>query len=385
MSPLAIVLIVSTWTGQTSIVADVVTLRDGSVVRGEVIEPPSRGGTLTLLVRREWARRHALAWLERSEKAAAPGLTGAVNQRRERLNAWKRERKTDPGDRIRDWIDAELVRLQNVDAEPSPLIAARLSRGEVRTLTRPPAGQSRLLRLAWVAKLPDPESKAADDLSESLQGRGYDPSSKTPVALDALLPVPSETESAWLLRRAATEVTHDSGLRFLRYAGMVIPEPAPGQGLNLAGGLDAVAALKGLLGENPTDPLPPKLREVEGRGRIGAVVTSLDIALDQSAATVEMSLWVRQASGRWVATGSRSSRVRPGDLGPDAGDDLAADPQVAMAFKVVEGLGLGTLDPDLKRRSLGMGAATRKALGQARSAAEADLAALALPILAPGK
>ena len=59
-----------------------------------------------------------------------------------------------------------------------------------------------------------------------------------------------------------------------------------------------------------------------------------------------------------------------------------ADPQVALAFKIVEGLGSGAIDPDLKRRSLGIGAATRKALGETRTAAEADLAALALPVLA---
>ena len=52
-----------------------------------------------------------------------------------------------------------------------------------------------------------------------------------------------------------------------------------------------------------------------------------------------------------------------------------------MAFQLVEAIGLGGIPEDVKRRSLNVGAATRKALGQARSAAEADLAALAFPIL----
>ena len=383
MSPLAFVVVLSTWAGQASPVADELTLRDGAVVRGEVVESSPRGGLLTLLVRRDWARRHASAWLDRWDQAAAPHRKAGVLQRRARLDAWRRERPAVSGDRVRDWIDAESARLHAVDSEPSSLVSVRLPRGDVRAATRAPAGRTRLLRLGWVAKFPDPESMKADDLSEALQGSGYDPSSPTPVALDALLPIPSETESAWLLRRAATEVTHDAGLRFLRYAGVVIPEPAPGQALNLGSGLDAIAALKSLLDENPVDPLPSKLREVEARGRVGAVVTTLDIAADQSSVRVEMTLWVRQAAGRWSATGSRSSRVRPDDLGRNAGDDLAADPQVALAFKVVEGLGLGAIDPDVKRRSLGMGAATRKALGQARSAAETDLAALALPVKAP--
>ncbi len=142
----------------------------------------------------------------------------------------------------------------------------RLTRGDVRGLIRAPAGQSRLLRLGWVAKFPDPEDMKADDLSEALQGRGYDTTSKTPASLDALVPLSTEPESAWLIRRAATEVTHDPGLRFLRYAGVVIPEPAPGQALKLVGGLDATALLKDLLGEAPVDPLPAKLRRWKAKG-----------------------------------------------------------------------------------------------------------------------
>ena len=52
-----------------------------------------------------------------------------------------------------------------------------------------------------------------------------------------------------------------------------------------------------------------------------------------------------------------------------------------MVFQTVEALGLGGIDPEVKRRSLGIGAATRKALGLARSAASTDLATLALPVL----
>ncbi len=125
------------------------------------------------------------------------------------------------------------------------------------------------------------------------------------------------------------------------------------------------------------------MRASKRRGKVGLVLTKMDMGSDLSVVTVEMALWVRQGPGRWTVSGSRSARVRPDDLGPEAGKDLAEDPQVAMAFKVVESLGLGEIDPALKKRSLAVGAATRKALGQARTAAMADLAALALPILEP--
>ena len=110
-------------------------------------------------------------------------------------------------------------------------------------------------------------------------------------------------------------------------------------------------------------------------------MTKLDVAPDLSAVTVEMALWVRQGRDRWVVAGSRSARVRPDDLGPDAGKELADDPQVAAAFQVVEALGFGQAAQELKQRSLSIGAATRKALGEARAAANIDLARLALPVL----
>ena len=167
----------------------------------------------------------------------------------------------------------------------------------------------------------EPENLKADDLSEAIEGRGLDPASKTPVALDALLPLQPETEAVWRVHRAATEVTHDQGLRFIRYAGVVIPEPAAGQPLNLGVGLDAVAALERLCSaENAGDPVLPRLcGEVEGRGRVGALVTSLEIAADMSAVDVEIA-FVGPSGGR--AAGSRRvrgrPRVRPDELGQDA-------------------------------------------------------------------
>jgi hypothetical protein len=47
---------------------------------------------------------------------------------------------------------------------------------------------------------------------------------------------------------------------------------------------------------------------------------------------------------------------------------------------VVESLGFGPIPADVKQRSLNVGAATQKALGQVRSALLEDLAGLALPV-----
>ena len=90
----------------------------------------------------------------------------------------------------------------------------RLPRNEVRGIERRPAPMERLLRLAWLCELPDPESMPVDELKDALEARGYavDAAGKTqPAALDRLLPPTPEPEATWLARRAATELAVDSG------------------------------------------------------------------------------------------------------------------------------------------------------------------------------
>ena len=269
-------------------------------------------------------------------------------------------------------------------------MSVRLPRSDVQGLDRRPAGTERLLRLAWLCKLPEPESMPLDELRDALEARGFalDAGGRSqPVAIEGLLPLAPEPEPVWLARRAASELAIDPDLRFLRFQDTVLPDTGTG---GLPGGVGlstAMSELKRLLdpdqGER-TDPLLEKLKGVANRGRAGAVVTRLQIAEDMSNVTVETALWIRNGD-RWAPFGSRTATVRPDELGAEAGKGLAADPQIQGAFKVVESLGLGSIPADLKERSLRIGAATEKALGMARSAFNEDLQALALPVEEAGK
>ena len=364
-------------------VADAVTLRDGKVVLGEVVEPAPRGQSL-MHVRRAWARDNVSDWAKRWEAAEAPATRRASAQRLGRLKSWQRERgNPGPDDRISAWLGREVERLDAKDGgAETPLMLLKLSRGEVKGVVKAPKGSAPLLRLAWVSNLRDPEGRKPADVQGALEGRGFDADGRAPVSLDRLLPPRNETDAAWLTRRAATEVTFDPGLRFARSGSLVFPEPAAGQAPDAAfpGGA-ALSVLKDLLGDNQGDPLAARLAEVAARGKVGAVVTNLNVAPDLSTVSVEMTLWVRSSQDRWLPAGARRAVVRPGDLGPEPGKDLGDDPTVRGAFQLVESLGLGAVPPEARQKSLAIGAATRKALGEARSAAEADLSALALPVL----
>jgi hypothetical protein len=365
--------------------ADAVTLRDGMVVLGQVIDSDRRG-PLLMLVRREWAAKNLPERTAAWEKSEAPLTQRAEAQRRERLIAWKRERRPNAGegDRITPWLDRELAGLADPKARTkSYLMVVKLGRTDVKTIDRKPRKAQRLLRLGWLSDLPEMETMPQDDLSQALDGRGFAPDAETPVSVDSLLPAQPEEDVHWLVRRAATEVTNDPGGRLLRYQGLVIPEPAPGEAPPAGATLNAaLSGLKELLGETPVDPLPGKLRELAGQGKVGAVVTRLDLAPDMSSVAVETALWVR-IGDRWNPAYARSATVRPDDLPPNAGDGLADDPQVKAAFGVIESLGFGDVPPEMKRRSLNMGAATRKALGQVRGALDQELSSAALSLDPP--
>ena len=379
--------------GATADAADRIVLRDGKVARGLVTAmTPGPRGSVEFLVRRAWAEKSLKDHFARWDRTTAATARQAAAQRRKRLEAWRKERAAGAlaNDRVLPWIDKEISRLTaEGQIQPSTLISVRLARSDIRALERRPPETERMLPLAWLCNLPDPESMPLGELKDALESRGYAVErapAAPPPSLNGLLPLALEPEPLWLARRAATELAVDPDLRFVRFQDTVLPEPGAGEPLGAMGLSSALSELKRLLDPvdgQRVDPLAEKLNTVASRGRVGAVVTRLEIQPDLSSVMVESSLWIK-IGARWTPFGSRTATVRPEDLGQDAGKTIEADPQVQGAFRLVEGLGLGAIPGDLKQRSVRIGAATEKALGMARAAFNQDLQALALPVLEPG-
>lgn len=375
--------------------ADVVTLKDRTVVLGQV-ENPSDRGKLVMIVGRAWARGALPAKLEAWEKFEEPHRKRARRERLERLGEWERERRDglagggeEAGrDPLLRSLARAIERLQAPEADGSDpaLIMVPLDRREVARVERRSRREGRWLRLGWRAGFADVETMPVADLKTALEGRNFALDGDDFVSLEDLLPLPIESEERWRLRRAATEVKADRGAWFVRHGDMVLPERGSGQSLDLValGGIGNLSSLlRELTGEAPPeDPLPKALRTVAARGGVGAVVTQLTIAADLSGVEVASTLWVRVGDdpSSWKAAGSRTAEVRTEQLRRDAGANIAADPQVKAVFDLAEGLGLGQVTPEMKERALGIGAATQAALGQVRAAAQSDLDALAIPL-----
>ncbi|WP_406695817.1 hypothetical protein V5E97_32935 [Singulisphaera sp. Ch08] len=362
--------------------ADEITLRDGKVLLGQVVEPAPRG-TLVVLVKRAWAEAEIPDWYARWKSVEAPSLRRARTQRLDRLVAWRRTRTpfANADDAILAWINREIAALGDPETNSeSTLMSVKLNRGEVRSVVRRPKSSAKMLRQGWLSGFPRAESMPLDRLAESLEGRGFAAEEGlTPVSVDRLLPLPVETEAQWTTRRAATEVSTDPGLKFVRTGSILLPEPEPGQPLQMGGALSALSDLTKLLEDRATDPLVESLGKIAARGRIGALVTELEISPDFTMVRVNSTLWVRRAD-RWVPAGSRSAAVRPDELAANAGAPLADDPQVKGVFKLADSIGLGMVSDEMKKRSLSIGAATQQALGKVRSAMLDEMNHLILPV-----
>lgn len=381
MSPIGMILLALATGPPPASAADAVTLRDGKVVLGQVIEPAPRGKVL-VVVRRAWAEKNLPARFKAWDAAEATSTKKAKAERIARLEAWKNDRQGEPNDAILAWIDGEIGRLKGDDKDPPRLMLVALNRGDVRSVARRPPDAARKLRQAWRAKFDDAETRPLDELTSALEGRGFAVSGVDPAPIDDLLPVPSESEGRWIARRAATEIGQDRNVRLILHAGVLVPEGTPGEGVG-AGQIGGI--VKGLLNNaEGDDPLVAKGRELAEKGRVGMMVTTLETAEDISGVTVTITVYGRLPGDRWDRIATRSARVRTSEIRDGEGANIAADPQVQSVFKAAEGLGLA-VPKDVKEKGLKIGAATQRALTKARGEIQTDLDALALPVGEPGR
>lgn len=373
---------VTTAVEQAAGVADVVRLRDGVVVRGEVLEDAPRGKVM-VLARREWLREHAGERAEAWMRMERPWIEAARAERRERLESWRAERIAarggdagGAGDATVTWLDSQIAALREPGAgAESRLMIVILERSEVAGMERRPAGSRRLLRLGWRTGIADVETMEGEELREALAFRGLMVEGREVVRVADLLPVGREGEESWRLRRAATEWKLEPGGGLIQYGELVLPEEG-GAGV-AAGAMQALGQLSQMLRQLaedplgagvPVDPLEAHRVAAARRGRISLVATRLELAPDFGGARVTKTLWVRGRDGVWRVGIERSAEASARDQGNLKG--LEQDPQVQGAFGLLEGLGLGGVDGEMRQRSLAAGAAAQQALGSCRRAFE---------------
>ena len=266
-------------------VADRIVLRDGKNLLGQVAEF-SNDGLLTVLARRAMVRETLPNWAERWESSEKDAIAAAVHERRARLAGWRQERlaQSAPGDRITAWLDRELSQTPGLVVASTTLMAIRLGRDEFSAIERRSDSAAQVLRGAWALGLANPETTAPRMLKDLIAGRGLILPNGDPIALDQMLPPAAEREDAWLMRRAATEVLNDDGLRFINFGNNILPEPFPGRPLDPAAGAALIeGTIRDALGAGRVVSLPLGLGALAARGRTLLPVPMPGLPLDLAA------------------------------------------------------------------------------------------------------
>jgi hypothetical protein len=381
-------------TNPTGTAADAITLRDGSVLLGQVAGS-GPFGVVNVVARRAWVEENLPAQTRRWEGVEAARVREARLSRRVRLIDWRRDRAADPepGDPLPGWIGQEIGRVSDQRPPRNPLMLIELQRVDVRGVARRDDETARWLRLAWRRGLADPERLPAADLGEVLRGLGA-LERDDPAPIDDLLPLGPETEATWRARRGATEAVAEPGLRYVQFRDLVLPEEGPGPDVeppetttDLLDTPAAVTAFGAIQAIKPADPLQTRLDDAADRGRVGVIYSRVEFQADSDEAQAESTLWVRvpgrgddpDAQDRWSAVATRRATVRV-DEPADPSGPIAAFTPVRTAVLILESVASTPSQPELSDRRQVLGAAAQRALGRARVALADDLARLLLPV-----
>ena len=212
--------------GEGTGVADRILFRNGQVLLGQVGEGSS-AGKLRVVVRREWAVQNLPERAGDWERADLEASKRAATERLRRLEDWRTERRVAKGGELIDrWLESEIKRLRESPGPGvnEPLMELELDGRQVKRVERRSREAGTLLRQAWLAGFEAPEDLGVEELKRKLEGRGFAVSGVDQASIGSLLGLRVETDQRWFLRRAATEVKHDAGLRYSAAMGMVFPE-----------------------------------------------------------------------------------------------------------------------------------------------------------------
>ena len=353
---------------------DLITLRNGSRLRGVLFEQSDK--SITLLVSAKWLSTANAKLLQPAKQQNIETHMAGLEQALRRLKtvrppagngaleAFLRQQADD--------VEAELAKAEGFQPEFLWLTLPKndVARVEVSTLEH-----RQLLAWAWVEEVDRAESRWAEELSRDLKARNVSPVG-WPFPFIERLPAREQSDDEWAARLALTEYALGKPLDFqgtgdvLARAGREIQQADVAQLLAelLRGQLQS--QLGDLLNEGkPTkksadnaaraDSLKKVIQIAESEKRLGFRATRLDLAGDIQQATVTTQFVARLADGSWRTVFQYSERADAAKTRPEIEKRIQDDPQVKQVLELTRQIGL-TAEAQIQQ-AIRFGAATMTA------------------------
>ncbi len=359
---------------------DVVSVKGLGKLSGFILSQSNE--KLVLAVRRQWlAKTHNDFYKKHldAEKASSGSISA---RRRERLEAWKKEKQNlDIDGFLADFIDGALRAEPKDPPDPTTLdfTIVELGTTQIRKVYAKTENQRQLAGIGWSLKMDSVESLSASALARRLKKRNIDIEHHN-VNLADQLPVTLEFDEQWAIRKSLVEFAllprlefQGSGSTYFRRGAEVNPLQLIGpmlqgeSGFGFGGDVGAMGKELGLpefknfpsREEKTTSAIDRMIRTAEKENRSAFSATTLD---QGRFVKVTTDLYLKGSDGKWKVFRSFSTSEDPSDQPQEDIDALLDQPQIKRIADLSKQFGLGgggTMDQAVRN-----GVATQKALDQ---------------------
>ena len=362
----------------------------GPALLGAVLRKSPRG-EVVMVVRRGWLKEADPKRLTRLDEELAESSPRAWRRLIERIDAWRKTLK--PGDPLLGLLGLERKRvvecLRSFDTDgvvpPTRFVLLVIPAREISALTLQAPNRKQAALVAWVEGLEDVETRSAEDLAAELKESGIDPATAGAESLWRELPVVTDEDPTWLVRRAVKASGSSEPLHFQGTGGLLVAVNGkkPGGGLDepidsrvigdlmrqVLGGelggdlgklLEQLGGRRGgssRPGGKGQTPLATAASRAETAGRDAVRVTRFRHDVAGLKTTVSSEFLVRVAPGEWVVAWQGSETVMVRDR-PEARKRIEKDARVQRLLKLAKRLGVKGGDKALQT-ALQFGAATQ--------------------------
>ncbi|MGQ0634268.1 MAG: hypothetical protein ACT4QC_06645 [Planctomycetaceae bacterium] len=361
------------------ICVDQVAVRKGPRLLGAVLGRRA-DGTLVVAVSRAWLRGAHPRFFERALADERERSAKALRQARDRIDDWLARRSAEG--RLSSFLNDERERLAKrtaepdvaAGAEPAQFLLLELAATDVEWVRLAPVDRRLVALIAWDENLANVETRSLASLQGELRKNGVNPTVE-PVGLGERLPPLVQDDDEWGARLALVEYQYLKTVDFQGSGDAVFRTGDDAPGPNMAAILVGVfrsqllGQIAELLEEPGTAPRAAKpsekwlesaVRQARAESVAGFRVTRVTPDLTARRVEVETRFVARLSSGDWKTIWRHVETADASKPDKDLEDQLANDPRIGEALKLVQALAPGAGE-DPVRQALRFGAATTQA------------------------